>query len=60
MLNAPGATCLTLIHDDLLSNFALNFNLRRYPAVWPLIAVGVAGRGFDSSKFHFNLKRLSH
>ena len=30
MLKAPGATCSKLNCDDLLSNFALNFNLRLY------------------------------
>jgi hypothetical protein len=30
MLKAPGTERLTLKHDDLLSSFALKFNLRRY------------------------------
>jgi len=29
-LNPPGIKRLRLIHDDPLSNFASNFNLRRY------------------------------
>jgi len=29
-LNAPGSKCLKLDHEKLLSNFAFNFNLRRY------------------------------
>jgi hypothetical protein len=30
MLKAPGRTRLTLKYDEPLSNFAFNFNLRRY------------------------------
>jgi len=30
MLRAPGYTLLKLIYDGPLSNFAFNFNLRRY------------------------------
>ena len=32
-LKAPGTKRLKLIHDGPLSNFAFNFNLRRYSAV---------------------------
>jgi hypothetical protein len=61
MLKAPGTTRLKLKYDDPLSNFAFNFNLRRYNKgpirndIRELIEA--AGRGSHSSTFHPNLSR---
>jgi len=38
MFQAPGTECLTLKYDELLTNFPVNFNLRRYTLVRPTTA----------------------
>ena len=62
-LKAPKTKPLKVSHDGLLSNFAFNFNLRRYN--WALdLCVGMhtisvpGGRGLHSSSFQLNLSRL--
>ena len=71
-LKAPRSKLLKLKQDKLLSNFAFNFNLRRYsetlyiPAnsltsgsTYYLRVVGcVVGRGLHSSTFQLNLSRF--
>jgi hypothetical protein len=46
---------LKLECDELLSNLAFNFNLRRYT-----VAGSVPGTGFHSSTSHLNLCRFVH
>ena len=49
---------LKLKCDELLSNFAFNFNMRRYMAAmtWPAsFKVDADGRGLHSSTFRLNL-----
>jgi len=42
-LKAPGTSCLNLIYDEPLSNFAFKLNLRRYSAVPDGLGSGVGG-----------------
>jgi hypothetical protein len=56
-MKAPGTKRLKLECDDLLSNFALNFNLRRYSSVRceTNVGNGVCSRGLHSFSFQLNL-----
>ena len=54
VLNAPGTKCLKPQYDNLLSNVAFNFNLRRYMEALRGVPVTVHGRGLHSSTFHIN------
>ena len=55
-LKAPGTKRLKLKCDEPLSNFAFNFNLRRYN----LVTADDFGRGLHSSPFQLNLSRFGH
>ena len=54
-LKTPGYQLLQLKCDELLSNFAFNFNLHRYSAEEPRARRGVEGRGFHSTTSQLNL-----
>jgi hypothetical protein len=58
-LKAPGCKRLKLKCDELLSNFAFKFNLRRYiktlDGVTPALRVPLKARGVHSSTSHLNL-----
>jgi len=49
MWKVPGSKRLELWHDELLSIFAFNFNLRRYTLVW---LTKSAETGLPSSMFN--------
>jgi len=57
MLKGPGAKRLKLKPDELLSNLAFNFNLRRYNKG---LGPTMAGRGLHSFPFQLNLSSSAH
>jgi len=62
-LKAPGTKLLKLEHDNLLSSFAFELNLRRYDMDLQSNSAALAeeqaeGRGLHSSTFQLNLSRF--
>jgi len=55
-LKAPGSKRLKLKYDELPSNSAFIFNLRRY--IQENFALTVAGRGLHSSTSQLNVSRV--